>query len=136
MQNIYKLINNYHRGFGSPFNQRDEEKFHVSPRSSTRSGRTPSTPQMSHAQERKETPASSVTKVPLTRRKWLESSVPGLIFGSGGEGVAIDQPTTDENPPMRTQASVTVTPCELTQQYMSVMYIICLIKSIYSWSYV
>ena len=28
---------------------------------------------------------SSAAKVPLTRRKWLESSIPGLIFGGGGE---------------------------------------------------
>ena len=83
-----------HRVYGSPFSQPDERKVHLSPRSTSH---TPSStshhhqppastpPQSSNTAGRRDTPTISATKVPLTRRKWLESSIPGLVFGGGGE---------------------------------------------------
>lgn len=83
------------RVYGSPYSQPDERKVHHSPRSSSDTPsstshhhRPPtSTPQSSNTDGRRDnTPTTSATKVPLTRRKWLESSIPGLIFGGGGQG--------------------------------------------------
>ena len=91
---VVSLSSNNHRGYGSPFNQPDEEKVQLSPRSTTSRAPSvtnpPSTPHTSSAAGRRDTPATSAAKIPLTRRKWLESSIPGLIFGGGGEEAGVD----------------------------------------------
>ena len=94
---MVSLFTNY-RGYGSPFNHSDEEKVHLSPRSSATSiphhqqhqppsatPNPPSTPRNTGTAGRGETPSTATANVPLTRRKWLESSIQGLIFGGGGE---------------------------------------------------
>ena len=95
----------HHRTYGSPYTHSDEKRAHLSPRSTSHthhhhhqpppaSTNLPSTPPQQISSSgttgtgRRDTPTtvtSSAAKVPLTRRKWLESSIPGLIFGGGGE---------------------------------------------------
>ena len=136
---VIMLSSNNHRAFGSPFNQPDENKVQLSPRPSTMSHSSsmahhrhhhhhqppsitnpPSTPHTSSAAGRGDTPATSAAKVPLTRRKWLESSVPGLIFGGGGEEASVDstsrkeQSISDDHEGTSSQSGVTSSRCKLT----------------------
>lgn len=79
----------------------------------------PSTPEPAGAPPgRRETPSTSTTtKVPLTRRKWLESSIPGLIFGGGGEDTAKESLTTDEEPAVQPQPAVATSRCKYRLQH-------------------
>lgn len=131
------VIFNY-RGYGSPFNHSDEEKVHLSPRSSSTSlphhphqqqrppatPNAPSTPRNSGTAERRETPSTSTAKAPLTRRKWLESSIQGLIFGGGGEEE--DRRDGNQEPPSdddwgayspTPHSGIPSTQCEWSQQF-------------------
>ena len=129
----------HRRAYGSPYSHPDERKIHLSPRSTSHtpsstphyhqpptSTNPPSTPpQSSSTAERRDTPATSAAKVPLTRRKWLESSIPGLIFGGGGEEErregasdgkehAISSDDHERQSSMRSQPAVPSSRCKLS----------------------
>ena len=129
----------HRRAYGSPYSHPDERKIHLSPRSTSHtpsstphyhqpptSTKSPSTPpQSSSTAGRRDTPATSAAKVPLTRRKWLESSIPGLIFGGGGEEErregasdgkehAISSDDHERQSSMRSQPAVPSSRCKLS----------------------
>lgn len=79
------------------------------------------------------TPATSrsAAKVPLTRRKWLESSIPGLIFGRGeeeegsasdGKENAISGDNHEGQSSVRSQPAVPASRCKLSPYKINVYY--------------
>ena len=79
------------------------------------------------------TPSTSRSgaKVPLTRRKWLESSIPGLIFGGGEEEEGSDRDRKENafssdnhegQSSVRSQPAVPSSRCKLSPYKIDVYY--------------